>query len=201
VAPVSGHIPSFSTAAPLPRPVPVLTTFGTKDISDVASFMKDIDTWLKLNNCDRSSAKVQRPYPAGRTASNVSRTTYKCAGGSEVAYDSVIGGQHGWPMDATRSVNSTEEAWAFFKRFTLSGTTSVEPRHGIVPVRASFRDGLVLLRGAEEVASVRVTDPRGRVVAVAAVRDGRFEFAHQPRGVYLATDTRDGRRAFKFAVP
>ena len=42
VAPVSGHIPSFSTAAALPRPVPMFLTFGTNDISNVASFMADV---------------------------------------------------------------------------------------------------------------------------------------------------------------
>lgn len=202
VAPVSGHIPSFSTAAPLPRPVPVLTTFGTKDISDVASFMKDIDTWLKLNGCDRASAKVQRPYPPGRSGSNVSRTTYKCAQGSEVAYDSVIGGQHGWPMDATRSVNATEEAWAFFKRFTLSGTTSASPRTAAAPFGAAYRDGMVRLQGADGIQAVRVSDPSGRQVVAATVREQAFEFRNKPRGIYLATGTGGGRvHSFRFTIP
>lgn len=202
VAPTSGHIPSFSTAAPLKRPVPILTTFGTKDVSDVASFMKDINTWLKLNDCNTASPKVERPYPARNKKSVVSRTTYTCAQGSEVMYDSVMGGEHEWAMDTVTHVNTTEEVWAFFKRFTLSGTLSTTPRDGSTPVGAAFRNGMVKLQGADGIVSVQVSDLRGRLVANAVVREQTFEFRNKPRGIYIAIGTDgDRERSFKVAVP
>lgn len=115
VAPVSGHMPSFSNAAALPRPVPMFLTFGTKDISDVASFMSDIAVWKRLNSCT-TAPKVERPYPASNTHSVISRTTYTCDQGSEVVYDSVITGGHEWAMDTYSKVNTTEEVWKFFQK-------------------------------------------------------------------------------------
>lgn len=189
VAPVSGHIPSFSTAAPLKRPVPIFTTFGTNDISDVASFMTDINTWLKLNGCDMASRKSQRPYPATNKKSQVARTTYTCSQGSEVVYDSVITGQHEWAMDTVNKVNTTEEVWAFFKRFTLSGTSGVQPEiHSAQePLLAIYRSGRVYLTGAEEIRSATVTNLVGSLLTTASVENGSFQFAAKSAGVYLVS--------------
>ena len=189
VAPVSGHIPSFSTSAPLKRPVPMFLTFGTDDVSNVASFMADANTWLKLNSCKAGSKKTQRPYPANHSNSPVVRITYACAQGSEVMIDSVVGGTHEWAMDTVRKVNTTEEIWAFFKRFTLSGTAAVAPVYGNRNDRlsASYRDGRVFLEGADEARGVRVTNLAGEWVANATVVDHSFAFAGKPSGLYLVT--------------
>ena len=203
VAPVSGHIPSFSTAAPLKRPVPIFTTFGTNDVSDVASFMADINTWLKLNGCDKASRKTQRPYPASNPKSQIARTSYTCSQGSEVAYDSVITGQHEWAMDTVNKVNTTEEVWKFFKRFTLSGTSGVSPeavseRH---PISAIYRSGRVYLSGAEGIRSARVTNLVGSLLMTASVENGSFQFAGQTGGVYLVSVTGEsGLRTVKVNV-
>lgn len=204
VAPTSGHIPSFSTSAPLSRPVPILTTFGTKDASDVASFMKDINTWLKLNNCDMSSKKSERPYPARNKNSLVARTTYTCAQGSQVVYDSCITGGHEWPMDTVRKVNTTEEVWAFFKQFSLQGSSSILSTSGsVAPLVASYRAGRVFLEGGVmDATPMRVSNLQGGVVATAAAVDGSFEMADKPRGTYLVTTVGEAKpRAFKLTIP
>ena len=200
VAPVSGHIPSFSTSAPLKRPVPILTTFGTNDISDVASFMTDINTWIKLNGCNTATKKTERPYPARNKKSQVARITYSCLQGSEVVYDSVITGGHEWAMDTVNKVNTTEEVWAFFKRFTLSGTTSILPqatnaRH---PLQASYRSGNVYLAGAQDIRSVRVTNLAGTLLETAPVKNGMFAFSGRHAGIYLVSaEGIDGVRTVK----
>lgn len=205
VAPVSGHIPSFSTAAPLARPVPMFLTFGTNDISNVASFMADVSTWLKLDGCDVSSRKIQRPYPATNRNSTVARITYSCAQGSEVVIDSVVGGGHEWAMDTVRKVNTTEEVWAFFKRFTRSGTTSMAAggrMDASASLLASYGAGRIRLQGAGEDGVARVTDLEGRLVASSSFAGRTFAFEGRPSGIYLVTvDGVDGRRTSRITVP
>jgi polyhydroxybutyrate depolymerase len=204
VAPTSGHLPSFPTNGPLSRPVPTLTTFGTNDVSDVASFMKDINTWLKLNNCDLSTKKSVKPYPATNPNSLVARTTYTCAQGAQVAYDSCITGGHEWPMDVNKKVNTTEEVWAFFKQFSLQGNSSIlSPSGSNQPLVASYRAGKVHLEGGiKDGIRMRVSNLDGRVVATAAVSDGAFEWRNNSHGTYLVTPVGDAyARSFKVTIP
>ncbi len=205
VAPTSGHMPSFSTAAPLPRPVPTLTTFGTNEgMADVASFMKDINLWLKLNNCDLSTKKSVKPYPARNKNSLVARTTYTCSQGAQVVYDSCITGGHEWPMDTVKKVNTTEEVWAFFKQFSLQGVTSILSTSGPTgPLTASFRAGRVQLEGGvKDGTRMRVVNLRGEAVATESTVDGAFALRNPARGTYLVTAL-DGAstRAAKLTIP
>lgn len=198
VAPVSGHIPSFPTAAPLMRPVSMFLTFGTNDISNVASFMEDVNTWLRLDSCNTSSYTKIRPYPANRPRSVIARILYTCAQGSEVVIDSVVGGGHEWAMDTVTKVNTTEEVWAFLKRFTLARSTSAEPRSATAGAsfRARYAAGRVHVEGAS--GEVLVTDVRGARVAIRLPMDGEFAFEGHPRGLYLA---RNASRVSSFLVP
>jgi len=202
VAPVSGHIPSFSTSTPLKRPVPILTTFGTNDISDAASFMADINTWLKLDGCNTASKRTEKPYPARNKNSQVARITYTCAQGTEVVYDSVITGGHEWTMDTVKKVNTTEEVWAFFKRFTKSGPAAVQPRASRTgSFQATYRAGTIQLSGTEGLRSVRVTNLAGTLQATSQIENGVFAFAGRRHGVYLViAEGREGLRTAKVNV-
>jgi hypothetical protein len=104
-----------------------------------------------------------------------------------VIADSIQGGPHEWPMDTRTKVNNSEEVWAFFKPFTLSGATAL-PRRAVPSLHpglsAEYADGMIRLRGAGENAAVRVLDHRGRLAAAASAREGRFEFRGKPAGVY-----------------
>jgi poly(3-hydroxybutyrate) depolymerase len=204
VAPVSGHIPSFSTAAPLKRLVPMFLTFGTSDVSDVASFMTDVNTWFKLDSCNMASKKEVRPYPATNAKSVVARITYSCAQGTELMIDSVVGGTHEWAMDVSTKVNTTVEVWNFLKRFSLAGTTSLEPaspQTAGTAESATYRNGRVHLNGFGSARTVRITDLKGARIATAAVVDGSFEF-HQSPGTYLITSTGEaGSSTVKLSIP
>lgn len=187
VAPVSGHVPSFSTSAPLKRPVPMFLTFGTNDISNVASFLADLAIWKRLDTCTGSPV-TQRPYPARRPRSIVSRTTWTCAHGSEVVIDSVIGGGHEWAMDTVTKVNTTEEVWAFLKRFSIQGTTAVDARPATPGVSsARWERGVVHWAALRSGASVELRDARGALEFSGVAKAGAIACGTLPSGLHVVT--------------
>jgi poly(3-hydroxybutyrate) depolymerase len=202
VAPVS----SVGSGAPTPkRPIPILLTFGTKDLYTPATFMASVAGWIKIDSC-AATPTVVRPYPATNSKSVVTRLTYgKCAQGTEIVVDSIQGGGHEWPNNTATKINNAEEVWAFFKKFTLDrGTTGVR-RTDLVsgrPLSATYRAGVVRLEGVDENCQVRVVDARGRVVVFARATDGRFAWTAPSRGLY-AIEVGEGRetRSVRVAVP
>ena len=91
VAPVS----SVGSGAPAPkRPVPILLTFGTKDLYTPATFMSSVASWVKIDSC-KGSPIVVRPYPTTNSKSVVTRIIYgDCAQGTRIVVDSIQGGGH-----------------------------------------------------------------------------------------------------------
>ena len=209
VAPVSGHIPSFSTSAPIKRLVPLFMTFGTNDVgtnnvADVSSFIADLNTWSKWDSCNMGSKKEVRPYPATNSKSVVARITYTCAQGTELMVDSVVGGPHEWAMDVSTKVNTTVEVWNFLKRFSLAGTTALQTPsakdHGTA-LSATYQNGRVHLNGIESARAVRITNLEGAQIARASVVDGSFEFRQAP-GTYLITGAGEAAQgAIKLTIP
>jgi poly(3-hydroxybutyrate) depolymerase len=185
IAPVS----SIGKGAALPnRPIPILLTFGTKDIYSQTEFMSAVSSWLKVDSCP-ATAVITRPYPSSNSQSTVTRLEYKpCAQGTEIVVDSISGGTHEWPMNATTKVNNSEEVWAFFKKFSLKGNTAVQRQtfpvsHNCVSV--SYCSGIVRIQGAEEKSRVRVIDTEGRLVSSATITKNQFAFKDKPSGVYV----------------
>jgi poly(3-hydroxybutyrate) depolymerase len=204
VAPVSGHIPSFATSKTIKRTVPMFLTFGTSDVSTVATFMADITTWLKFDTCPATKT-VTRPYPSTNAKSVITRVTYSCANGTSVVYDSVVGGPHEWAMDTVTKVNTSEEVWAFFKKYSLPTTTAVYRQTASVvreSVSASYSSGIVRLCGVSENSRVRVFDTKGRLAARATVAQQQFTFKDKPSGVYmLMVSGSDAAVAIKMVIP
>lgn len=196
VAPVSGH---SMTACTPKRAVPVFMTFGANE--GPASFVRDLDAWLKLNSCP-STPTITRPYPASNPDSKATRVSYApCAQGTSVVMDSISGQGHQWP--GSSNLVQADEVWAFFKPYSLNSASNVQPRKfSSPPISASYASGVIRLRGVGEASGIRVTDMRGRLVAAAVARRGRFTFKDKPSGVYIATVSRGGRPvARKFIVP
>jgi len=154
-----------------------------------------------LDGCDVASRRIQRPYPATNKNSTVARITYSCSQGSEVMIDSVVGGGHEWAMDTDKKVNTTEEVWAFFKRFTRGGTTSIATR-AQAPLLAHYGAGRVRLQGAGEEGRVLVTDLEGRTIRLTSFSGGAFAFEGTSPGVYLVrVEGRDGSSVSRLTVP
>jgi poly(3-hydroxybutyrate) depolymerase len=201
VAPVSGHNPTVPS--PLARPVPMFLTFGTADVDDVASFMADVETWLKLDSCVPSSRREERPYPTSNPNSAVVRISYDCAQASQVVIDSVIGGTHEWALDTVTKVNTSEEVWAFLKQFNLGSVSLLgnQTPASRLPPWASYRSGVVYLHGGMDIQAVRVMNLSGTSMETASVVHQAFEFRNKPRGIYLVTSDASGAHPFKITVP
>lgn len=201
VAPVS----SVGSGAPTPkRPIPILLTFGTKDLYTPSTFMASVAGWVKFDSCAATPA-VTRPYPATNSKSVVTRLVYgKCAQGTEIVVDSIQGGGHEWPNNTATKINNAEEVWAFFKKFTLNrGATSLrDGRPSASPFAAAFRAGEVRLDGVDGNCLVRILDADGRVVLSARAIDGRLAWTAPRAGVYaIEVGEAAGRRAVRIAVP
>jgi len=173
IAPVSGHAGS---PCALKHLVPVFLTFGGQE--DQASFISDINIWLKLDSCP-STPTVTHP------ATGITKVSYgPCAQGTYVIMDSVSGQGHQWP----NKQNQAEEVWAFFKPYSLGGTTAAYAHISDAarqPMSALYASGIVRLQGAGEKVQVRVIDPKGREVAAVSAVQGQFAFKDKPSGVYM----------------
>ena len=143
IAPVSGHAGSPCT---LKRPVPVFLTFGAQE--DKTAFVKDLNIWLKLDSCPST--------PTRSVKSGITRLTYgPCAQGTSAIMDSISGQGHQWPTKQ----NQAEEVWAFFKQFSLNGSTAVRREMFAAKresISASYSSGTVRILGAKEKSRVRV---------------------------------------------
>ncbi len=180
VAPVSGHAGSPCT---IKRPVSVYMTFGSQE--GAASFFKDRDIWLKLNNCPSTPKRIF-PYPETKPQSKIARLIYGPGDqGTYVVVDSVGNQGHQWP----NAQNQAEEVWAFFKQYTLKGnstnvsgfkTTLLEKT-----VTVSYTSGTIRLQGIEENSNIKVTDTKGRLVLNGMTSGAQFSFTNKPSGVYL----------------
>jgi poly(3-hydroxybutyrate) depolymerase len=191
IAPVSGHA---GTSCSIKRPVSVYETFGQSE--GAASFIKDINVWLKLNNCPSTGT-------ASKPSTSVGRVTYgPCNQGTYVVMDSILGQGHQWP----KKQNQAEEVWAFFKRFTLNNTSAIRkqaPSMARESISASYSSGIVHLHGAGEKSRVRVIDTKGRLVTGAAAVQRQFAFKDKPSGVYVVMMSGNNNRpcALRIIVP
>lgn len=202
IAPVSGNIPADCKPA---RAIPMFLTFGTKDIATPQKFMQSAAGWALLDSC-AATPTVIRPYPASNPNSLVTRIAWKgCRNGTEVIADSVSGGPHEWPTDTRTKVNTSEEVWAFFRNFSLGGTTAL-PRAALPPDArtgsVSFAQGELRWAGLGSDAHVKVFGPGGRLVAEAPASQGKIAFPDRPAGVYRVVAKAAGKASvFTVAVP
>lgn len=192
VAPVS----SVGSGAPTPkRPVPILLTFGTKDLYTPATFMSSVASWVKIDSC-KGNPVVVRPYPATNSRSVVTRITWgDCAQGTRIVVDSIQGGGHEWPNNTSTKVNNAEEVWAFFKQFTLTrtGNVGVGLRSAADrPLAAFFRSGTVFLVGADKNCRIEILNLDGRIAATVTASDGRLDLP-LPSGIYMVRLADRGR--------
>ena len=202
IAPVSS-IGSGST--PPKRPIPIFLTFGTSDIYPVTTFMSAVNSWLKIDSCTSTVIRT-RPYPSSNTQSTVTRLEYSsCAQGTEIMVDSIAGGTHEWPMNATTKVNNSEEVWAFFKKFSLKGGTAIQKSLSLVSqnlISASYSSGIIHLKGVEEKSRIRVIDTEGRLITSATLTKNQFPFKGKPSGVYVVmVKGKEGFDSIRMVIP
>jgi poly(hydroxyalkanoate) depolymerase family esterase len=201
IAPVSGLLRGECA---LKRPLPTLFTYGTNEGFDLNTFIEAGEKWVELNGCS-PTPKVTRPYPPGNPNSVVTRLEYSgCKDGVPVTIDTVSGGTHEWPMDTRTKVNNSVEVWNFFKTHSLPSAAPVRTIDGVAgnSRSATYSNGIVSLRGLDGIASIRIMDYHGRVIAAVPVEQGRFRFTGHPSGMYQALAESQGESStFRFVVP
>jgi poly(3-hydroxybutyrate) depolymerase len=198
IAPVSGHAASGCTNK---RPVSVFLTFGAQE--DKVAFVKDLDIWLKLDNCP-SKPTITYPYPQSNPKSKVTRLTYgPCAEGTYVVMDSISGQGHMWP--SSTNINQAEETYAFFKQFSLKNGTAVHQVASLTernPVSVTFTSGLLSVQGIDKDRRciVEIIDIRGRLVSSLPAIDGLIPLKNKPSGTYVVIVKQDKYQPLQFSV-
>lgn len=199
VAPVS----AAGSACTPKRKIPLLLTFGTKDMYPPANYMTAVNRWIGINGCP-STPSITRPYPSTNSQSKVTRLTYSpCSEGTEVIADSISGGPHEWPMDTRTKVNNSEEVWAFFKKHSLNKTNIVSQHSNTAMhsnITLSYSSGIVDLQGVGERIQVLVMDIKGRLVTIS--RQNQFVFKDKPSGLYVVlVNSINGYAVLRMVIP
>lgn len=120
IAPVSGY-PIGNPAPASVRPMPIMHVHGTTDdVVNYNSAVSYLKRWLPYNKCPDKS-EVTKPYPASMPGSAAFMEYWGPCDNSEVRLLSITGKGHWYSMDLA-SVNSSDEIWRFFKRFSLDGS-------------------------------------------------------------------------------
>jgi hypothetical protein len=126
-----------------------------------------------------------------------------CQDGSQVLVDSIIGQGHQWPS-ASNGVQA-DLVWAFFKQYSLSGTTAMrrpESSASRAAFSAGYAAGMIRIDGLEDGIRMEVTDPKGERIATETTKQGRIAFPGRSSGVYMVKVAgTDRASARKIIVP
>lgn len=189
----------------LKRPVPVFVAFGGSGDPFASPAWSSVPLWLSYDSLS-ATPKVTSPYPSTNPKSVITRLTYGPGkNGVLIVVDSAHNGGHEWPMNTATEVNNSEEAWAFFKQFSLNAPTAVH-QHSIAVSRdcfsATYRAGIVSFQGIAEKARVQVVDTRGRLIATGIPAQGQFALKDKPSGIYVVMVSRNNTPvAIRMVIP
>jgi polyhydroxybutyrate depolymerase len=195
----------LSGTCKLKRPLPVFVTFGGSSDMFASAAWSSVPLWLSYDSLP-TTPKVTRPYPPTNPKSVVTRLTYGPGkNGVLIVVDSIHNDGHEWAMDTVTKVNNSEEAWAFFKQYSLN-TTTVINRQSIAMSRdcfsATYRAGIVCLQGVAEKDRVQVVDTRGRLIAAGIAKQGQFTLKDKPSGIYMVMVNRNNMPvAIRMVIP
>lgn len=186
------------------RPIPVLQIHGTEDQTVPYSGVEaTINHWVAANGCYVVPEVTNLPDIDTTDGCTVTLSVYgSCDNQSEVRLYTVNGGEHTWPGAVfiigvtSQDINASEEIWAFFRRYTLSGSSMIN-QHGRAATSVNlypnpFSKGTVLEiePWTGGVYDLRVTDISGKGVYEANhISSSRIylDRGSLPAGLYLAT--------------
>jgi hypothetical protein len=152
------------------RPVPVMQIHGTADnVVQYSGVAATISAWVNRNGCPQTP-QITSPYPPSNPNSKVRKEYYGiCNKNSEVVLLAVEGGGHVWPggLGSTADINASEEIWAFLKNHSLSSAIADKSngKNGGIGISVFWNADKICLVTAQEVRSVNVLNPQGRLIA------------------------------------
>lgn len=126
------------------RPMPILHIHGDMDsvvaYSRLANILKG---WATRNVCPETPQTI-KPYPEARPNSKVTKQVWAPCDRSEMIALTIAGMGHGYSTGP--DIHSSEEVWAFVKRFSLAGSTGVSRKTVLVRPRQGHSAGLAMGR-------------------------------------------------------
>jgi hypothetical protein len=146
------------------RPMPILHIHGDQDsVVDFGRLANVLKGWTTRNECPQTPQTV-KPYPATRANSKVTQQIWSPCNQSEVVSLTIAGMGHGYSTGP--DINSSEEVWAFVKRFSQAGPLSI-PGDRTARLRpqgrysAWYAAGRLHLESEAGILGVRIFDARG----------------------------------------
>jgi hypothetical protein len=177
------------------RPMPILHIHGDQDsVVDFGRLANVLKGWTTRNECPQTPQTV-KPYPATRANSKVTQQIWSPCDKSEVVSLTIAGMGHGYSTGP--DINSSEEVWAFVKRFSQAGPLVVRGARATLqrPYSVRYAAGRLHLEAEPGILGVRIFDaqgvPRfrwtagGAAPARGAAASLAFPFAPPAAGLYL----------------
>ncbi len=148
------------------RPMPILHIHGDKDsVVDFGRLANVLKGWATRNGCPQTPETV-KPYPATRANSKVTQQIWSPCDKSEIVSLTIAGMGHGYSTGP--DINSSEEVWAFMKKYSQAGPLSISgpgarPPHlrPYGPYSARYSKGRLHVESETGILGVRIFDARG----------------------------------------
>ena len=185
------------------RAIPILQIHGTEDQTvPYAGVAATINHWVAANGCYVVPEVTDLPDIDTFDGCTVTLSVYgSCDNLSEVRLYTVNGGEHTWPGAlinigvTNQDIDASEEIWAFFRRFKLSGSSNIyDP--GLAELSVGFYPNPFTKGTAMEITpwkggdyDLLITDLSGRVVDKAFGLSSPRTFIDRgnlPAGLYIA---------------
>jgi len=206
IASVSGtmSLNTYSTCNPS-RKIPVLHVHGTSDpvvpyatgATGSIGAEQTVAFWRDTDACANSSDTLFVPNTDVGDSSTVQIIRYQnCPASNEVLFYKIINGGHTWPGAAfdisnygntNHDISATDEIWAFFNRYTLTGPNglseiSTDPAISLSPNPAGSRLSII---GAEGLTGTTIYDLTGRDVLISGAHNV-IDIESISSGIYVA---------------
>jgi poly(3-hydroxybutyrate) depolymerase len=145
------------------RPMPILHIHGDADtVVDYGRLANVLKGWATRNACPQTPQTV-KPYPAAKPASKVTQQIWSPCDKSEIIALTVAGMGHGYTTGP--DIHSSEEIWAFVKRYSLAGALGIRGDGTRTPAlrtaNAWYAAGRLHVRSVPGMLGLRIFDARG----------------------------------------
>jgi polyhydroxybutyrate depolymerase len=213
IASVTG-LQAFYPCTPA-RPVPVAQFHGTADpVVPYTGVPTTINNWVNYNECPGTPVVTDLPDIDTTDNSTVTISYYgPCEESTEVILYTINGGEHTWPGAAiiigitNQDINASREIWAFFKKFTIQGSTFIDNEHSILETEWQLYPNPVSDYATVELAALpaekfgfRIYSMTGELLLErSSVETNRFliDCRHIPAGFYISELSSGNSKAFR----
>ncbi|NTV84294.1 MAG: T9SS type A sorting domain-containing protein, partial [Bacteroidales bacterium] len=200
------------------RSVPVAQFHGTADpVVPYAGVATTINNWVNYNYCPETPVTTDLPDIDPDDNSTVTVSYYGlCDDSTEVILYSIINGEHTWPGASiyigitNQDIKASNEIWAFFRKYTLQGSTNIEEGMSITDLECRFFPnpvkGLATVEFTvpqTESVDFRIIDVNGKIcLEEKSLNNSRFliDCSQIPQGFYFVELSSGNRKSYQKIV-